>query len=53
MTFDDKRKLLQHIFSGTDQDGNRCGVYIKKDDPGWLYEIRGNLMNDIGRLSDK
>jgi DNA invertase Pin-like site-specific DNA recombinase len=53
MTFDDKRKLLQSIFSGVDAQGNRCGIYIKKDQKGWIYEIKGNFISEIGRLSNK
>ncbi len=42
MTFDDKRKLLQYAFDGKDDDGKRCGVYIRKADNGrWIYEIKG------------
>jgi hypothetical protein len=57
MTFDDKRKLLQSVFTGKDPDGNRCGVYIKKDNKDkkqpWLYEIRGNFISEVGRLPIK
>jgi DNA invertase Pin-like site-specific DNA recombinase len=57
MKFDDRRKLLQAVFTGTDPEGNRCGIYIKKDNKNkekpWLYEIRGQFLSELGRLSNK
>jgi hypothetical protein len=51
MTFEDKRELLQNIFSGTDTDGNRYGVYVeKKGGKDWLYTIKGTFMGEVGRL---
>jgi len=42
MNFDERRKLVQLAFSGgTDQDGNRAGVYILKDNEGYSIEIKG------------
>ena len=47
MKWEDKRKLVQAIFSGKDINGNRAGVYVRKNDKGVLeYEIRGDLLND-------
>ena len=42
MTFDQKRKMLQAYFSGTDSDGKRLGVDIRFDN-NWHYQIRGIL----------
>jgi hypothetical protein len=53
MTFDDRRKLLGHLFSGTDKDGRRCGIYIKRCKDGWEYEICGALISDIDKIPDK
>ena len=52
LTFEEKRELLQHLFIGKDADGNRLGIYIKKYEKGWKYEIRGILISDYGSLSD-
>ncbi|MBU0965476.1 MAG: recombinase family protein [Proteobacteria bacterium] len=42
MTFQQKRQLVQTAFGGTDMDGKRLGVYIKKNEKGiWQYEIKG------------
>ncbi len=47
MKWEDKRELVQTIFSGKDINGNRAGVYVKKNDTGLLeYELRGDLLND-------
>jgi hypothetical protein len=47
MKWEDKRKLVQAIFSGKDVNGNRAGVYVKKNDMGVLeYELRGDLLNN-------
>jgi hypothetical protein len=47
MTFQKNRELIQTAFAGTDQDGNRYGVYVSKDEKGqWNYEIRGILSPD-------
>lgn len=42
MTFQQKRKLIQTAFAGKDINGNRLGVYVKKDQDGrWMYEVKG------------
>ena len=52
MTFQDKRELLQSIFSGNDNEGNRYGVYVeKKGGKDWLYTIRGTFIEEVGRLT--
>jgi len=52
MAFEDKRLLLQNIFSGTDKDGNRCGVYVeKKGHKRWLYTIKGAFIEEVRRLN--
>jgi site-specific DNA recombinase len=47
MKWEDKRKLVQAIFSGKDINGNRAGVYVRKNDKGVLeYELRRDLLNN-------
>ena len=42
MTWEDKRRLSELIFSGVDFDGKRAGVYLTKDEQGnLLYEANG------------
>lgn len=41
--YKDDRKLIEAVFSGRDSEGRRLGVYVKKVDGKWLYELRGNL----------
>jgi len=44
MPFDEKRQLLHRIFSGTDEDGRKHGIYIKKRGKNiWDYEINACL----------
>ena len=48
MSWEDKRKLCELLFSGVDPDGKRAGVYIDKDEEGnWHYEIRGLVDKEI------
>ena len=57
MTFDDKRKMLQELFSEPCPDESRAGIYLSKDNKSktqpWLYEIKGSFFNEIGRLPKK
>jgi len=53
MSFDEKRLLLQALFSGTDEKNQRFGVYIERDlrrEYPFYWEIRGNIpyVNDGG-----
>ena len=53
MTWQDKRDLLEYVFSGLDKDGNRLGVYITfVDSKGgpykWEYKICGQLIEKEG-----
>ena len=53
MTWQDKRDLVEYVFSGLDKDDNRLGVYItfvdtKGDSYKWKYEIRGQLIEEGG-----
>ncbi len=42
MSFDEKRQLAQFAFNGKDQDGNRAGVYIRRDkEAEWSFTIKG------------
>jgi len=48
MKWEDKRKLVQAIFSGKDTNASRAGVYVRKNDKGVLeYQIRGDLLDDF------
>jgi hypothetical protein len=53
MTYNDKRELIEHAFSGKDAEGKRLGVYVKptgKKDTPWTYTIKGTLSEIEGRL---
>ena len=47
-----ERKLIESVFDGKDVEGKRLGVYIRKEDGKWFYELRGNLpwVNKQGEL---
>lgn len=48
MSWDDKRKLCEVLFSGVDLDGKRAGVFISKHKDGIIhYEIRGLIGKEI------
>jgi site-specific DNA recombinase len=48
MTWEDKRKLCELLFSGTDLDGKRAGVYLSKDDNDNLhYEVHGIIDTQV------
>ncbi|OPY09236.1 MAG: hypothetical protein A4E66_01760 [Syntrophus sp. PtaB.Bin001] len=50
MSYDDKKALLQKLFSGKTPDGKRQGVYITFNDthPNGIYTIKGQLREIIG-----
>jgi len=43
MSFEEKRQLAQFAFSGQDYQGQRAGVYVRKDADGWSFELKGIL----------
>jgi len=45
MSFEEKRKLAQFAFSGRDYQGQRSGVYVRKDGNEWSFEIKGVLLD--------
>lgn len=54
MTVEDKRKVLQELFSEKTSDGRRSGVYVEyhrhnKKGP-WHYQIEGSFIDLSGRL---
>lgn len=52
MTWDDKRALVQMVFSGTTPDGDRMGVYIHRTgDRTWRYVVKGHLIHAEGHSS--
>jgi hypothetical protein len=50
MTWQQKRALVQDVFSGKDMGGKRLGVYIERAEGGFRYTIRGQLITRTGRL---
>jgi len=50
MTWQQKRALVQDVFSGKDMGGKRLGVYIERAEGGFRYTIRGQLITQTGRL---
>ncbi|RQW88570.1 MAG: hypothetical protein EHM79_05465 [Geobacter sp.] len=50
----DDRKLIESVFDGRDSEGKRLGVYVRKENGKWIYELRGNLpwVNKHGELAD-
>jgi hypothetical protein len=49
MTFDDKRRLMQHLLSGKTPDGKRAGIFItynKSSRRPWQYVIKGTVRLD-------
>ena len=48
MTFDEKRKLLHWLFDGKDEDGEKLGIYIKRNGKDkWDYEINAKLFHGM------
>jgi len=46
MTWEEKRHLLEIVFSGKTPDGDRMGVWIAWDDKNkWRFSIKGHLIN--------
>ncbi|MCD6533994.1 MAG: recombinase family protein [Deltaproteobacteria bacterium] len=52
MGFEEKRELLETIFTGVNNDGSRRGVYVKKNQDKWEYEVVGSfeINDDVGTL---
>jgi site-specific DNA recombinase len=51
MPYEAKRDLVEHAFAGTDIDGRRLGVRVRKDAAGvWNFTIRGILNEHMGSL---
>ena len=55
MTWEDKRALLEAVFSGKTPDGHRMGVYVERIDgqaayghKHWKYTLRGHLIDETG-----
>jgi site-specific DNA recombinase len=47
LTWEEQRKLVELVFSGVYEDGERDGVYVKKDDKTWHYELHGSFSTNI------
>jgi len=51
MTWEEKRDLVENVFSGKTADGQRMGVYLSWTDDGqFRYTIRGHLVERTGGL---
>lgn len=51
MTYEEKRALLELVFSGKMVDGRRMGVYIEWEAPKkWKFDIHGHLINLEGLI---
>ena len=51
MTYIEKKKLLELVFSGLTINGHRMGVFIEwAENKGWKFNIRGHLINETGLL---
>ena len=53
MSYEDKRKMVQTAFDGTDPEGNRCGVYVTKpeiDGDPKRFTIKGLFGSKDGKL---
>lgn len=48
MTYEDKRALLEMIFSSKTPDGKRMGVYVQWNENGWKLNIHGHLIDKQG-----
>ncbi len=55
MTWEEKRGLVQAVFSGKTPDGKRMGVYIEWNGKDWTFDIRGHVFEWQGyhRLKEK
>jgi len=51
MTFNDRRTLMQNLFSGKTEDGKRYGVYISREEKRFVYTIKGDFGEFIGYLN--
>ena len=47
LTWEEQRKLVELVFSGVYEDGKRDGVYVKKEDKTWHYELRGSFSTNM------
>jgi hypothetical protein len=47
LTWEEQRKLVELIFSGVYEDGKHDGVYVRKDDKTWHYELRGSFSTNM------
>jgi hypothetical protein len=50
MSEDEKRALVELVFSGKTLDGKRMGVYIEWNEKGWKFNIHGHLIEEEGLI---
>ncbi len=51
MTYEERRALVETVFSGKMADGERMGVYIRWDGEGnWTFSIHGHLIEESGLI---
>ena len=47
MSWEDRRQLVQTLFTGISKNGEKNGVYIHREDDKWHYEINGTFSHNI------
>jgi hypothetical protein len=53
MSFDDKRKMLEHVFSGRDEQNKKHGIYLKRGEKHreYIFELKWIFkFNEIGTV---
>lgn len=55
MTYEERRQLIQTVFSGKQSDGSRMGVMIHWDEEGkrYGYILKGHLIDEAGPVPDE
>ena len=48
MTYDEKRTLVESVFSGKTADGKRMGVYVCWNKDSWTFDIKGRFIDESG-----
>ena len=47
LTWDEQRKLVELVFPGVYEDDKHDGVYVRKDNKIWHYELRGSFSTNM------
>ncbi|MGI9570075.1 MAG: recombinase family protein [Desulfobulbia bacterium] len=51
MSWEDKRRLIQIVLAGIDEDGGKNGVFVHRKNDKWHYEIRGSISGNINGIA--